>query len=97
MSTHKLTSKVTRGFINGNTIIAKNAGSNPSRLVTLIKNQMIIEGKDALAEEFDVSITTIERWIREGVPKEPCTEENTWAFHRGKVAKWRREVHGQEE
>ncbi len=69
--------------------------SSPARLVKLINNQMIIQGKDALAEEFDVSITTIERWLREGVPREGQTDNNFLAFHRGKVAKWRREIHGQ--
>lgn len=63
-------------------------------LATLINNQMIISGKDALAEEFDVSITTIERWLREGVPLEPSSKENAFTFHRGKVAKWRRQFHG---
>ena len=93
---HKLTTEVTGGKISRNRFAADNSSNDPSLLVKLINNQMIIEGKDALAEEFDVSITTIERWIREGVPKEPRDDENSWAFHRGKVAKWRREVHGQE-
>jgi len=66
----------------------------PTALATLINSQMLISGKDALAEEFDVSITTIERWIREGVPFEPTQENENCQFHRGKVAKWRRENHG---
>ncbi len=70
--------------------------SNSAGLEKLIHHQQIIEGKEALAEAFDVSITTIERWIREGVPTEPRADENSWVFHRNKVARWRREVHGQE-
>jgi hypothetical protein len=70
--------------------------SEPSgnRLFNLIDKSMMIEGKDCLAEEFDVSITTVERWIREGVPREHTKQESLWLFHRGRVARWRREIHG---
>ncbi len=67
-----------------------------NELFHLIDKSMMIEGKDCLAEEFDVSITTVERWIREGVPREDEGSSNLWRFHRGRVARWRREVHGNE-
>ncbi len=70
-----------------------NPSKRSSKLMALIQKSVIITGKDALAEEFDVSITTIERWIREGIPRESGDDLAPWRFHRGKVSKWRREHH----
>ncbi len=72
--------------------VSETAGAG--RLLHLIDKGMMIEGKDSLAEEFDVSITTVERWIREGVPREITDDDALWRFHRGRVARWRREIHG---
>jgi len=85
-------SKVYNLLAGTNKLVHSEASGN--RLFHLIDKSMMIEGKDCLAEEFDVSITTVERWIREGVPREQTKQESLWIFHRGRVARWRREFHG---
>jgi len=85
--------------MNKNVRMAEFAGAQQNRprsktLMTFIKKSLIIEGKDALAEEFDVSITTIERWVREGVPREKIGRCSDWYFNRVTVAQWRRKNQG---
>jgi hypothetical protein len=84
-------------------MMARRSGTHlPSRhqpvsrvaLVKWLQQSVIIEGKEALAEEFDVSVTTVERWIREGVPCENSPSSSEWLFHRGRVSRWRRTHHG---
>jgi len=51
-----------------------------------------IVGKETLAEILDVSITTIERWIREGMPVQQRGDQlHDWIFQLEEVSHWRKE------
>ncbi len=46
-------------------------------------------GKDSLASMMDVTITTIERWIRDGMPVEQRGDQtNEWIFDISDVKSW---------
>ena len=50
----------------------------------------IIEGKVELAATMDVGVTTIERWIRAGMP---VVSKEPWRFSRREVLSWKHEHH----
>lgn len=48
-----------------------------------------IVGKDSLASVMDVTITTIERWIRDGMPVEQRGDQtHDWIFDFAQVKHW---------
>ncbi len=52
-------------------------------------NDQII-GKDTLASLMDVTITSVERWIRDGMPVEQRGDKlNDWIFDFSKVKQWK--------
>jgi hypothetical protein len=52
-------------------------------------NDQII-GKDTLASLMDVTITSVERWIRDGMPVEQRGDQlNDWIFDFSKVKQWK--------
>jgi DNA invertase Pin-like site-specific DNA recombinase len=47
-------------------------------------------GKESIANMFDVSITTVERWIRDGMPVEQRGDQlHDWVFELAQVKQWR--------
>lgn len=49
-----------------------------------------VAGKDSLASMLDVSITTVERWIRDGMPVEQRGDQlHDWIFNLNEVKAWR--------
>ncbi len=49
-----------------------------------------IIGKDTLASIMDVTITSIERWIRDGMPVEQRGDQfEDWIFDLGQVKRWK--------
>ena len=52
-----------------------------------------IVGKDSLASVMDVTITTIERWIRDGMPVEQRGDStHEWMFDFSQVKQWHQEM-----
>lgn len=50
-------------------------------------------GKDSLASVMDVTITTVERWIRDGMPVEQRGDQtHEWIFDLGEVKAWHAET-----
>ncbi|MGX5175167.1 hypothetical protein ACUR5C_14205 [Aliikangiella sp. IMCC44653] len=55
-------------------------------------NDQII-GKDTLASMMDVTITTVERWIRDGMPVEQRGSQlQEWVFNLSAVKQWHQEA-----
>jgi len=51
-----------------------------------------IVGKDTLASLMDVTLTSIERWIREGMPVEQQGNQlSDWIFNLNEVKIWKRD------
>ena len=49
-----------------------------------------IVGKDTLASIIDVSITSVERWIRDGMPIEQRgSQTQDWIFNLNQVKEWK--------
>jgi len=49
-----------------------------------------IVGKDTLASIMDVTITSVERWIRDGMPVEQRgSQTQEWFFNLEQVKKWK--------
>lgn len=49
-------------------------------------------GKDSLASIMDVTITTVERWIRDGMPvAQRGDHTHDWIFELGEVKSWHSE------
>ena len=49
-----------------------------------------VVGKDTLASLMDVTITSVERWIRDGMPVEQRGDHiQEWIFDLSKVKKWK--------
>ena len=63
---------------------------------SIVDNTMIfssndqIIGKDTLASMMDVTITSVERWIRAGMPVEQRGDQvNEWIFNLNDVKSWK--------
>jgi len=57
-------------------------------------NDQII-GKDTLASLMDVTITSVERWIRDGMPVEQRGDQyQEWIFDLAQVKKWKSDKSG---
>lgn len=57
-------------------------------------NDQII-GKDTLANLMDVTITSVERWIRDGMPVEQRGDQyQEWIFDLAQVKKWKSDKSG---
>lgn len=51
-----------------------------------------VVGKDTLASLMDITITSVERWIRDGMPVEQRGSQiQEWIFNLSDVKKWRAE------
>jgi len=53
-------------------------------------NKDQIAGKDTLASIMDVTVTSVERWIRDGMPVEQRgNQTQDWIFNLNQVKKWK--------
>jgi len=54
-------------------------------------NDQVI-GKDTLASLMETSVTSVERWIRDGMPVEQRGDQlSDWIFNLGNVKHWKQE------
>jgi len=59
---------------------------------TYFSNNNQIVGKDTLASIMDVTITSVERWIRDGMPVEQRgSQTQDWIFNLNQVKQWKAE------
>ena len=56
--------------------------------INFLPNDKVV-GKESLSELLDVTVTSVERWIRNGMPVEQRGDElHDWMFDLGSVREW---------